>query len=67
VTSSRITPAAAAISVTVSPFMRRPIRKPPICAGVAPPVMMVRITAVISSAERSWRATTRLMACGISM
>ena len=33
--SSRMTWAAAAISSTVSPFMCRPTRKPPICAGLA--------------------------------
>jgi hypothetical protein len=67
VASSRITWAAAAISATVSPFIRSPTRKPPIWAGVAPPVMMVRITAAISSPERSPRLMTRLIACGSSM
>ena len=62
VASSRITCAAAAISSTVSPFMRRPIRNPPICAGVASPVMIRRITVVICSGVRSRRSVTVRMA-----
>jgi hypothetical protein len=47
--------------------MRRATRNPAIWAGVAPPVMMVRMTAVISSALKSWRSMHRAMASRSSM
>ena len=53
VASRRITDAAAAISSTVSPFIRNPTRKPPTCAGVHSPVMMDCMTAVICWPSRS--------------
>ncbi len=52
VDNSRMTLAAAVISSTVSPFMRKPIRKPAICAGVACPVIISDITDCISSPLR---------------
>ncbi len=60
--NSRITCAAAAISVTVSPFTRSATSRPPICAGVASPSMMVRNAAPISAVSRSVPATARAMA-----
>ena len=67
VASSRITIAAAAISSTLSPFIRRPMRKPPICAAVADPLMIWRITACISALLRSRRANTAPIAACISI
>ena len=64
---SRITSAAAAISPTVSPFIRRPMRKPPIWASVASPVMMMRMTAPISSGARSRPSVTARIAPLMSM
>ena len=45
----RMTLAAAAYSVTVSPLVRRAARNPPICASVALPSMMVANAASASS------------------
>ena len=60
----RMTRAAAAISSTVSPFMRSPMRNPPICDSVASPVMIVRMTAVIEAPSRSRpSATVRMAVC----
>ena len=48
VASSRITRAAPVISSMVSPFIRKATKKPPICASLAAPVMMVFMTSIIS-------------------
>ena len=63
--SSRITLAAPTISSIVSPFIRRPINTAPICASVASPVMINRITAIISSAFKSRFAQTSIIASWI--
>ena len=63
----RITAAAAAISSTVSPFMRSPTRKPPTCAGVHSPVMMACMTAVICAPSRSRRSMTPRIADWMSI
>ena len=54
--------AAAAISSMDSPFIRRPIRNPPICAGVAAPVMINCITSRICGPVRLCRSVIALMA-----
>ena len=46
-------------SSTVSPLVRRAIRKPPICPGVASPAITVRITSAASSLLRASRADRR--------
>jgi hypothetical protein len=53
---------AAAISPTVSPFTRMPIRNAPIWLGVASPSMIVVITSRISSPVRSCREAILLRA-----
>jgi len=63
VARSRMVRAAPAISSGVSPFMRSPMSRAPICAGVASPSMMVPNTTAISSALRCSRRTTRAIAC----
>ena len=63
----RITWAAAVISVIVSPFICNAIRKPPICDGVALPVMICCITAVICCDVKSCLFTRSLRAFFISM
>jgi hypothetical protein len=67
VTSSRITMAAPVISSRDSLFMRNATRKPPICASVAPPVMIWRITSFICSVDRSMCSTTAARASWIFM
>ena len=67
VASRRITAAAAAISSTVSPFIRRPTRNPPICAGVHSPVMIACMTPVICAPSRSRRSVTARIADWMSM
>ena len=62
----RMTWAAAAISATVSPFMRSATRKPATWAGVAAPVMIACMALVISSSVRSWRSMSRAMVSLIS-
>ncbi len=54
---SRITSAAAATSSTVSPLALSAMRNAPICAGVAPPVMIVRMILCMSRGLRSWPAS----------
>ena len=51
--------ASPSSSSTVSPFVRRAIRKPPTCAGVTSPVMIARITSAASSAESAWCDASR--------
>jgi len=58
---------AAAISPTVSPLTRMPIRKAPIWLGVALPSMMVVITVRISSPVRSLRLAILLRAALMSI
>ncbi|SFV83061.1 hypothetical protein MNB_SUP05-12-233 [hydrothermal vent metagenome] len=65
VANDRITFAAAVISATVSPFMDKPTKKPPICASVVLPVMMSLITACISFSVKSCLLITALIACCI--
>src|SRR5229473_8422493 len=47
----RMVATAPVISSTVSPRMRRPIRKPPICAGVASPDIILSKACAASSRE----------------
>src|SRR5580765_3586786 len=54
---SRITRAAPVISPTLSPFMRRAVRKAATCSGEASPVMIWFITSIVSASERSIRFT----------
>ena len=54
----RMTVAAAAISTGVSPFIRSPTRKAPICAAVASPRKMVSKASSTSSGERSTWSTS---------
>ena len=63
----RITAAAAAISSTVSPFIRSPTRKPPTWAGVHSPVMMPCMTPVICAPSRSCRSMTARIAAWMSI
>ena len=55
---ARMTLAAAVISATVSPFMRRAVIKAPIWASVASPSMMTSMARTISASVRSCRVTT---------
>ena len=57
-----IEPTQVTISSTDSPFARSAIKRPPICAGVAPPSMIWPITSAISARDRCWPASARLIA-----
>ena len=63
----RMTLAAAAYSVTVSPLVRRAARKPPICASVALPSIMVANAASAStlSSGRSQASATNVFKSSI--
>src|SRR5690606_26138277 len=63
----RMIETAAAISPTVSPLTRMPIRNAPIWEGVASPDMMVSITSRISVPVRSLPCAIRLRAELMSM
>src|SRR3989338_4001138 len=52
---ARMTRAAAVISVTVSPFSRRPVRNRSISSSAATPVTMASMAPVISAAVSDWR------------
>ena len=56
--------AQPSISSTVSPFVRRAIKKPPIWPGVASPDMIACIAVAASSAERCWCETSFVSVCG---
>ncbi len=58
----RITRAAAVISATVSPLIRKAVMKAPICASVAAPSMMTSMARVISASVKSCPVTTFKMA-----
>ena len=62
---SRMTRTAPVISSTVSPFIRNPVIKEPIWAGVASPPMISFMTSTISSTPRSCFITTFAIACFI--
>ena len=64
---ARIALAAPAISSAVSPFMRRAMSRPPICAGVACPSMIAPNTWAICSRDRSRPPATWAMAWRMSM
>jgi hypothetical protein len=59
---ARMTWAAAVISGTVSPFMRRAVIKAPIWASVASPLMMVSMARTISGSVKFCRLTSFNMA-----
>ena len=58
-TFRRMSRAKPVISSTLSPFIRSPVRKAAIWAGVARPDMMLRIMSSDSSMERSFPEITR--------
>ena len=64
---ARITRAAAVISATVSPFIRRAVMKAPIWASVAEPSMMTSMARVISASVKSCPVTTFKMASFMSL
>jgi len=65
VASDRMALAAPTISSMVSPFIRSPTNKPPICASVAWPCMTASITCSISARLKDWPSTTCAIACWI--
>jgi hypothetical protein len=60
--SSRMVAASPAISWTVSPLVRRPIRNAAVSASEALPSITSRSTRAASSASRSWPPATRSIA-----
>jgi len=62
----RITSAAAAISVIVSPFMERQERNEATWAGEASPPMIIRIASRMPSADRFLRPDTAAIASWMS-
>ena len=58
----RMTWAKPISSSTVSPFIRRAVRKAAICASVAAPDMIASMAAAASMRERSFRSTSARMA-----
>jgi hypothetical protein len=67
VTSSHMTVTAPSSSVSQTPLSCRATRKAAICASVICPVMMPRISAVMSSVCRSWRCVSCRIAILMSM
>ena len=67
VASSRITVTAPTISSMLSLFIRSATKKAPICASSHWPVMIKRITSIISAVVKSCRSTTRASAWRISI
>ena len=67
VANERMTLAAAVISSTVSPFIDRPTKKPPIWASSVLPVIISLITACICASVKSCFAITALIASCIFM
>ena len=65
-TCAVIASAKPAISSAVSPFARRPTSSPPICAGVASPLMTTPITSRASSRVRSRPSATSAIASAIT-
>ncbi len=63
--AARIARANAAISATVSPFIRSAVRNPPIWAGVAAPRTISSITPPASAGVRSVPEETRAIASRI--
>ena len=65
VASERMARAAPTISPIVSPLIRRPTSKPPICASVASPCITDSMTCSISDCLRLRPSTTCAIACWI--
>ena len=62
--NSSIVAASPSISSTVSPLVRKPIRRPPTCPGVASPAITSRIAVAASSRVSEVPAEILESACG---